>query len=85
MISQSVVSGCILDSGSLHKILNENSEILSAGWGWPVRFLSNSNCDEQILEILAQALIDSGNTEYLELVVSHSSASQAVIDRYSNN
>jgi len=82
MISQSVVIGSLLDSKSIHKILSENSEILLDGWGWPSRFLTNSNCDEKALEILAEALIENGNGDYLKQVVSHPNASENIIRKY---
>ena len=84
MISQNIVIGRLLDTKSVHKILSENPEILSDGWGWPNRFLSNENCDEKALVILAEALIESGNDEYLEKVINHSNATEAIVNRFSD-
>lgn len=84
MISQSVVTGSLLESKSIHKILDENPEILADGWGWPSRFLTNSNCDEKALEIIAEAIIENGNDEYLETVVNHPNATEKLIRKYAD-
>lgn len=78
MISQSIVAYEGTSNETLHKILEANQGILENGWGWPLRFSSNPNCDIDVLIRCGEAFIENGDTEFLGALLEHPNMSNSV-------